>query len=401
VGRLAINRGRAIAGLTALACALSVGFAAPAAQAVVLGFDVLASGTPIDEQYAALGVHFGPSPFPGVSGKLTAAARPVGQARSAPNVAALAYDPNDDFSSSWIHFDKAQRRVTFYACRTGGGPNVNVEVYDSAGNMIDNQQGIECGLNAALVPVTIEKPGIAYIRIGATGGSAAPGPGWGLDDLEFETDPPPQPDPPIPTPTPDADADGVADSVDNCPNVANPDQLDADDDGIGSACDTDEDGDVPAACLDPAKPNLIGTLADDILVGTDDADSLDGLDGDDCLAGRDGNDRLDGGSGDDAVYGESGRDQLVGSTGADRLSGSSGNDRLSGSSGNDRLVGSSGEDKLTGGPGRDKLSGGPSGDEIAARDGSRDQVICGSGRDSVSADRSDTVSRDCERVRRG
>ncbi len=38
----------------------------------------------------------------------------------------------------------------------------------------------------------------------------------------------------------DADGDGIADALDNCPNVANADQLDDDGDGIGTACDIDE-----------------------------------------------------------------------------------------------------------------------------------------------------------------
>jgi len=36
---------------------------------------------------------------------------------------------------------------------------------------------------------------------------------------------------------PDSDGDGVADSVDNCPFVYNPDQADSDGDGIGDACE--------------------------------------------------------------------------------------------------------------------------------------------------------------------
>jgi hypothetical protein len=39
------------------------------------------------------------------------------------------------------------------------------------------------------------------------------------------------------TPPPDGDADGVPDDRDNCPDDVNPDQPDADDDGIGDACD--------------------------------------------------------------------------------------------------------------------------------------------------------------------
>ncbi|MCA1684002.1 MAG: thrombospondin type 3 repeat-containing protein [Actinobacteria bacterium] len=41
----------------------------------------------------------------------------------------------------------------------------------------------------------------------------------------------------------DGDADGVPDAADNCPDAANPDQADADGDGLGEACDPDADGD--------------------------------------------------------------------------------------------------------------------------------------------------------------
>ncbi|MDP6945413.1 MAG: thrombospondin type 3 repeat-containing protein [Myxococcota bacterium] len=41
----------------------------------------------------------------------------------------------------------------------------------------------------------------------------------------------------------DGDDDGVADEEDNCPALANADQGDADDDGLGDACDDDIDGD--------------------------------------------------------------------------------------------------------------------------------------------------------------
>ena len=42
----------------------------------------------------------------------------------------------------------------------------------------------------------------------------------------------------------DSDNDGISDSTDNCPNLANSDQLDNDGDGIGNVCDSTPDGNV-------------------------------------------------------------------------------------------------------------------------------------------------------------
>ena len=48
---------------------------------------------------------------------------------------------------------------------------------------------------------------------------------------------------PVTPVSPDTDGDGTDDGPDNCPLIANADQLDTDSDGTGDACDTDDDDD--------------------------------------------------------------------------------------------------------------------------------------------------------------
>ena len=69
---------------------------------------------------------------------------------------------------------------------------------------------------------------------------------------------------PSPSATPDADGDGVDDTADNCPLVANPNQEDADGNGVGDACEHDADGDGWEDSLDncPAVANAAQTDTD-------------------------------------------------------------------------------------------------------------------------------------------
>jgi Ca2+-binding RTX toxin-like protein len=55
------------------------------------------------------------------------------------------------------------------------------------------------------------------------------------------------------------------------------------------------------------------------------------------------------------------------------------------------------DDVLAGGPGADTISGGLGNDTIKSKDGHRDLVRCGVGRDVASVDKLDRVS-GCERV---
>jgi Ca2+-binding RTX toxin-like protein len=85
---------------------------------------------------------------------------------------------------------------------------------------------------------------------------------------------------------------------------------------------------------------------------------------------------------------------------ADVLNGLGGNDILNGLGGNDILNGGRGNDILSGGPGNDLLNGGPGNDTVRARDGQRDTIDCGAGRDVAYVDRTDRAVRNCEQIHR-
>jgi Ca2+-binding RTX toxin-like protein len=108
------------------------------------------------------------------------------------------------------------------------------------------------------------------------------------------------------------------------------------------------------------------------------------------LTGTSHADTLVGTAGDDLIYGLGGADRIFGMGGADSVFGGSGADRIHGDAGNDRLWG---------GPGRDHIYGGSGSDVIFARDGERDFIDCGRGRDVAFVDQHD-VTRGCEVVRR-
>ncbi|MED5262382.1 MAG: proprotein convertase P-domain-containing protein, partial [Myxococcota bacterium] len=75
----------------------------------------------------------------------------------------------------------------------------------------------------------------------------------------------------------DADLDGVLDSLDNCTNVANPDQRDTDGDGYGNFCDADldNDTDIDSSDLDLLKARFFGSDPDADFDGSGTVDFLD------------------------------------------------------------------------------------------------------------------------------
>ncbi|MBI4470858.1 MAG: thrombospondin type 3 repeat-containing protein [Acidobacteria bacterium] len=72
-------------------------------------------------------------------------------------------------------------------------------------------------------------------------------------------------------PLQDSDVDGVADIVDNCPSLFNPEQDDADGDGAGDECDPDDDDDGVLDQADNCPVDANSEQNDDDLDGVGDA----------------------------------------------------------------------------------------------------------------------------------
>jgi hypothetical protein len=99
----------------------------------------------------------------------------------------------------------------------------------------------------------------------------------------------------------DEDEDGVADDVDNCPGFYNPDQVDEDGDGFGLGCDpddtvfdedTDEDGVVDSLdnCPEVANEDQLDTDEDGFGDACDEDDDNDGVPDDDDICPVDADD---------------------------------------------------------------------------------------------------------------
>jgi len=145
---------------------------------------------------------------------------------------------------------------------------------------------------------------------------------------------------------------------------------------------------------------IMGFQGEDCIDGGTGADGLSGADDDDKLIGGHGKDRLTGGDGRDSLFGGTSSDRLDGGNDNDMLAGGAASDDLIGRSGDDRMFGEGGNDRIVGGGGRNQIDGGAGDDSIEARNGERDRIICGTGRDRVRADRYDRLN-GCEVVSYG
>ena len=190
----------------------------------------------------------------------------------------------------------------------GGGSNLAAVKFDvffasvgTTGDLVLNVSGIAAGAAInfdVIVPLEIV-PSASAVQ--GQAGSTVPSPdpdgvdsdGDGVTDaLEIAFGSDPQVASSTPSSPNDADFDGIADSVDNCPNNANANQADTDNDGTGDACDTTPNGDSDADGIDnlsdncPTDANVnqtdtdndgAGDVCDSTPNGDADSDTIDDL----------------------------------------------------------------------------------------------------------------------------
>jgi Ca2+-binding RTX toxin-like protein len=159
-----------------------------------------------------------------------------------------------------------------------------------------------------------------------------------------------------------------------------------------------------------ALENVTGSAGADVLTGDGAANDLDGGAGDDRLRGLAGADTLVGGAGiDTADYssffpsngrigvvvdlplGEATGDGVDSLVTLENVRGSSFDDRIVGDSKANSFQGLDGRDAIVGGAGQDVLRGNGGADTFEVRDGVRDRVYGGTGRDRARADRRDVL----------
>ena len=216
-----------------------------------------------------------------------------------------------------------------------------------------------------------------------------------------------------------ADGDGI--QGDSCPNDFDPFSVDLDGDGLGEACDDDDDNDGLPDAIDPCRTTASDNLNDIDLDGLPDhcdGDPLDGpgadFDGDGFADQVDNcptvsqNDLFDadhdgignacdnttlgapctivGTVGDDTIVGTEGNDVICGLGGDDRISGLGGNDIIFAGAGNDLVFAGGGNDTVYGGAGDDELLGNGN-DDVLLGEAGNDELSGGFGSDVVSGAR--------------
>ncbi|RMG15302.1 MAG: choice-of-anchor D domain-containing protein [Cyanobacteria bacterium J055] len=139
------------------------------------------------------------------------------------------------------------------------------------------------------------------------------------------------------------------------------------------------------AQLGSSRPQIAGTLADDVLWGDISDETIVGDGGNDSMAGAAGNDLI---VGDDTAAAQTGADVLFGNTGSDTIFGGNGKDWAFGGKDPDLIYGDLDDDILYGDRGSDTIDGGGGNDIIIGGDPvfvetEADLMLGGAGSDSI------------------
>jgi len=160
----------------------------------------------------------------------------------------------------------------------------------------------------------------------------------------------------------DSDNDGKPDFSDNCPNTANPNQEDFDNDGKGDVCDR-----FCGKEFSFYDSIIYGTNGNDNLLGTVGRDIILALGGDDTVSGGKKRDCIIGGKGKDTLNGNGGKDRIFGKGGEDKINGGRGNDVINAGNGNDVVNGNKGDDKINCGGGNNDSADGGKGIDVSKK----------------------------------